>query len=262
MNSSKPICITGEWSNVNDKSRRFEKLRTVPLFAALDHRLFLNKNGEDERLASLPRNQRRKIHADSKRIWQEYKNILDRINKSGVGYMVDHQLRRFLEEYNNRYSMSGIFTQPLSFNYFEAFCEIEIIEKSYAPYTRPAKEVNHLFSLHDYFDYITTPDASVFDIKSLFKLPEDFIFHFTPSGDIGEFTVMNDESREFVIAGFALIRRRNFLHWYLIGGDLHSEAEWSELSKLDDFIELDWLDPYKRPFLEPIIERDGSRRGK
>src|SRR4051812_9645700 len=121
-----------------EKSKRFESLMRVPSYAAADHRFFLDENGRDSRLAALPRKERRKFEAAGKRISVAYHRVLQSIIRSGAGYPVDQLLRQLAFEYTHRYASSGLHNQPVSFNYFEAFCNIKFIDNSFAPYTQPA----------------------------------------------------------------------------------------------------------------------------
>jgi hypothetical protein len=62
-----------------------------------------------------------------------YRRILLGIRQSGAGYPVDQLLRQLAIEYTHRYASAGVGSQPVSFNYFEAFCDIKLIENSVAP---------------------------------------------------------------------------------------------------------------------------------
>ena len=163
-------------------------------------------------------------------------------------------------EYTHRYAASGILNQPVSFNYFEAFCVIRLIEKSTAPFAEPRDEYNHLFSVADYFDYLTSSDKPKFKYGDLLNLPEGVIYHFTQNGNINDFTYLNPTGKEFVISGFSMIRHGAALHWYMTGGEVFPE---SELTSFDEYIDLDKgeVPPHKRKFLEQVINERGKRKG-
>jgi hypothetical protein len=247
--------------NTENKKRRFSNLAKVPPFAVVDHRHFLNKDGKDQRLESLSRNDRRRLKVESRKIALAYNRILDAIRKSGAGYPTDKLLRELAVEYTHRYATSGVYTQPISFNYFEAFCSINLIENSVAPYAEPVPEIDHLFSVVDYFDYITSTDSAGFHLSQLMNLPEDRAFHFTTNGSVLDFTYLTAEGREFVIAGFSMVRRSNSLHWYVLGGELLSESEWR--ARIEDPLEMEQkhIPLNKRLFLSERIESDGNKRG-
>src|SRR5271163_4919712 len=128
----------------NDKLKRFDNLRQVRDVAGLDHRFFLDENGKDRRLAQLSRHERRKLAAETKKTVAAYRRILLGIHQSGAGYPVDQLLRQLAIEYTHRYASAGVHSQPVSFNYFEAFCDIKLIENSVAPYAQPVPELDHL----------------------------------------------------------------------------------------------------------------------
>src|SRR6266852_5265099 len=122
------------------RDRRLDELRKIPSFAAVDHRFFLNEKGEDARLSKLPRRMRQKLKVEGRKIGEKYRQIMRAIIQSGVGYPVDQLLRDLAIEYTHRYASSGVANQPTSFNYFEAFCAIKLIDGTVAPYAEPAEE--------------------------------------------------------------------------------------------------------------------------
>lgn len=243
------------------KDKRFEELRKVPAFAAFDHRLFLDDQGNDRRLSSLPRKDRRQLKAAGRKIGLKYKKIMQEMRRSGVGYPADHLLREMAFEYTHRYASSGLMNQPVSFNYFEPFCSIRLIEGSVAPYVVPLREIDHLFNVTDYFDYITSGDASEYNLSSLMSLPEHIVHHYTQNGSINDFTYMTSEGREFVISGFSMVRHGQSIHWYIIGGEVLSEEEWNERCENTEELDLDYVAPEKRAFLSESIAKNGADRG-
>lgn len=114
------------------KNPRFDSLRQVPVIAGLDHRYFIDKNGKDTRFKNLSRKERRKLAIESNRIGREYERIVCQFSKSGAGLPADRLLRELCLEYTGRYARTGIFSQPVNFNYFEPFCEIGLIKNSVA----------------------------------------------------------------------------------------------------------------------------------
>jgi hypothetical protein len=245
----------------HNRIKRLSVLGTVPSFAAADHRLFLDEHGNDTRLRSLPRAARRQIKADGKKLFASYKKLLHGIAKSGAGYPIDQLLRQLAIEYTHRYMASGLYTQPASFNYFESFCNIQFVENSVAPYAEPAPEVDHLFSLVDYLDFITDSNNVDFQLDQLKALPEGRTLHFTTNGDILDFTFLSVEGREFVISGFSMLRRGNSLHWYLVGGELLSDTEWETLVADQPTHDLQHTAEQKKLFLQEMMERNGNKVG-
>jgi hypothetical protein len=213
------------------RDKRLSRLREIPPIAAVDHRFFLNDKGQDARLQRLPRKARRELKSQGWKLAEKYNAILRDIRYSGVGYPVDQLLRDLAVEYTHRYASSGVMNQPTSFNYFEAFCAIDLIAGSVAPYAEPRQELDHLFNVADYFDYLTSEDTPQADLSDLLNLPEGRIHHFTQNGSIDDFTFMTAEGREFVISGFSMVRHGNSLHWYVLGGEVLPSDEWEKRVK-------------------------------
>ena len=246
----------------SDRLKRLNNLRRVPRIAGLDHRFFLDENGKDRRLAQLSRHERRKLAVETKKIVAAYRQLLLGIHQSGAGYPVDQLLRQLAIEYTHRYASAGVGSQPVSFNYFEAFCDIKLIEDSVAPYAEPVSELNHLFSIIDYLDYVTSPEGISFQLSQLLELPDGKAFHYSLNGDIFDFTFLMPEGREFVVSGFSMVRRGRFVHWYLVGGEVFSHQEWETLIADQGKIDPDCVDPYKRLFLSESIEENGDSLGE
>jgi hypothetical protein len=243
-----------------NRDNRFGKLRTIPGIVGVDHRFFLNEDGKDRRIEKLPRKQRRELAKGAKKIAKKYNQILQFLQRSGVGYPIDKFLRQLATEYTHRYASSGVATQPASFNYFEPFCSIDLIEESFAPYAMPVREIDHVFNVADYFDYLTADDAPNFNLSDLMALPEDVTHHFTQNGNIDDFTYLTSEGREFLISGFSMIRRGNSLHWYVLGGEVLSDEEWKS-EKYNQKVEMTDTPAEKIPFLSESIKESGSRTG-
>jgi hypothetical protein len=201
------------------------------------------------------------MEAEGRRIGSRYVQILQRINKGGAGYPVDTLLRALATEYTHRYATSGTATQPVSFNYFESFCAIRLIEKSTAPYAAPREEHNHLFNVPDYFDYLTSAEKVAFENVDLQNLAEGEVHHFTQNGTVTDFTYLNSRGKEFVISGFSMIRHGNSLHWYMLGGEVLSESELKDLTENDRELEITEAPEPKRKFLEEVMRERGSRSG-
>ena len=243
------------------KNRRFDSLRQVPVIAGLDHRYFIDKDGKDSRFKNLSRKERRKLAIESKRIGREYKRIVCQFSKSGAGFPIDKLLRELCLEYTGRYARTGIFSQPVNFNYFEPFCKIGLIEHSVAPFVAPATEYDHLFSIIDYLDYTTSSDNAGFELLMLMELPEGKISHYTTNGHLSDFTFLTPAGGEFFVSGFSMVRHGHLIHWYLVGGEVLSEQEWEEEHSDDVEFDIENVSPNKRPFLEEIIEQEGKKQG-
>lgn len=246
---------------MSDREKRISELKKVPLVAGVDHRHLLNEKGRLDHIENLPRNERRKLKADAKKIAQQYTRILRGLIKSGAGFPNDQLLRQMAIEYTHRYAASGVSNQPISFNYFEPFCHIKLIKGSVAPYMEIAKEYDHLFYSVDFFDFITSTDSDGFDLVDLCKLPEAKVFHFTTNGDVNDISFLYSEDREFIISGFSMVRRGNSVHWYLIGGEVLSDDEWEVRCANPSEVDMDSIKPSKRAFLRESIEENNYSYG-
>ncbi len=240
---------------------RLSELRKIPPLARRDYRLHLKEHGELPWMSEASRSERRRIEANSKKIGRQYEKIIKETLISGAGFPVDQVLRQLAVEYTNRYASSGTETQPVSFNYFEPFCEIQLIENSVAPYATLAAEVDHLFDLVDFLDYQTSPESSEFDLAPLLDMPEGKSFHFTANGDLLDLRFMDAEGTEFVVSGFSMVRRQSSLHWYIVGGEVFDEEGWRLLSI--EKVEFDPEDviPQKREFLAELVGAEGPKAG-
>jgi len=246
---------------MDEKKRRLSALNKMPSIAQIDHRLLLDKNGRLPFISQLSKSEQRKLKAHAKIISKRYTDILKKITQSGAGFPVDKFLRELVYEYTHRYASSGANTQPLNFNYFESFCNIRLMSNTVAPYAVPSDEIDHLFNLTDYFDYCTSDKMDNFNLTSLMELPENKTLHFTTNGDVLDFSILNAEGKEFVISGFSMIRRKNFLHWYLLGGEILTQEEWKLKSTDQPEVTLDNIHPRKKAFLTEAIEKNNYLYG-
>lgn len=209
------------------RNERLSELGKVNPIGALDHRLLKNEKGEIPLFESMSRKERRDLEAGSRVIRKEYEKKIRDLISSGAKFPSDVLLREMAVEYTNRYANSGIFTQPINFNYFEPFLRIGLIN-GVAPFVAVLHEFNHLFFMEDFFDYVTSSDSDGFDVSSLLKIPQNHIFHFSVSGLVTDFPFFSDEGREFIVSGFSIVRNLNSINWYLIGGEGFSEDEWNK----------------------------------
>jgi len=246
---------------MNDRNKRLSEFEKIPRFARLDHRRFLDGDGKLPFLQRMSRKDRRKLKAESKKIGQQYQNIMKGISRSGVGFPIDQLVRSMALEYTNRFASSGTEQLPVSFNYFEPFCEGKLISNSVAPYMELLPETNHLFSSSDFFDYLTSSDSNNFELKSLLSLPEAEIFHFTASGDILELSFSDARFREYVLSGYSMVRRGNSIHWCVIAGELLSEEEWEIRPSDAKMIDIKDISASKRAFLKKCIEEQENTTG-
>ncbi|MEW9299460.1 hypothetical protein AB2M16_14045 [Acetobacter oryzifermentans] len=247
---------------MNNRNKRLNNLNKIPDIAGMDHRFFLNESGNLVSHEGMTRNQRRLLRIEAKKIFAQYISICKKIQSSGVGFPVDKIIRSMALEYTNRYASSGINNQPISFNYFEPFCEIKLIKDSFAPYASILPEVNHLFSSSDFFDFLTSNDSAGFELSDLLNIPESRTFNFTNNGNIDELSFFDASGREYVISGFSIVRRGNSVHWFLVAGEQLTSEEWEILSEDVPNIDIKYVTPWKRLFLEECIKSSDGTIGK
>lgn len=244
-----------------DRKIRLSELYKIPALAGRDYRHSLNKDGRLPFWDKLSRSERRVLKSESKKISETYTKIIKKLYSSGAGFAVDRTIRRMASEYTHRYASSGLYNQPVSFNYFEPFLHIKLI-RQVAPFAEVESEISHIFSVEDFFDFVTSNYNYKFEISSLKNIPADQIFHFSTSGNVKEISFLNGENREFVVSGFSMIRRGGAIHWYLVGGEEFSEEEWELKCLNQEQVDLAGLNPQKRAFLMERISETGLSKGE
>lgn len=246
---------------MTDRKKRLSEFSKIPEFARMDHRNFLDKDGNHKLISRLPRNKRRQLKKDGEKIRRTYHSIIKHLMDSGSKLPVSEVLRSMVLEYTNRFAGSGTYNQPVSFNYFEPFCWPKIIPDSVAPYFKLKNETDHLFDLSDFFDFVTSGDIDLSDVNFLKEIPEAKIYHFSTSGDLSDTTVFDAEKREFVISGFSMVRHGDVVHWFILAGEIFSEQEWGEMKPHDVGDGISSAPAWKRKFLEEVAERVGRESG-
>lgn len=246
---------------MSDRNSRTKKILSMPSLARMDHRNFLTKEGRLVWENTISRNERRRIKFESKKIANQYKKILKNLFHSGVGFSVDRTLRQMAIEYTSRFASSGTETLPTSFNYFEPFCYVRLMQKCVAPYIDLVPEVNHLFNVSDFFDFLTSAEGEDFSVEELLRIPEARTLHFSNSGDIAEITFFDAFGREYVLSGFSMVRRGNSLHWFLVAGEKLSQDQWSLREKDVQEFEIEGVPLSKRAFIKEVMEKRGKISG-
>ncbi|MEC8011164.1 MAG: GIY-YIG nuclease family protein [Pseudomonadota bacterium] len=209
--------------------KRLSILKRLHPIAADDHRKYLEKDGSLSYLKYLPRNQRRILQKESKKISQKYQDIMSYLELSGCGLISDKFLRQMAIMYTDRYASSGIYTQPSSYNFFEPFCRVKMINENAAPYISILPEYNHLFHLIDYIDYITSDEYEHRSLDFFETIPDNTIYHFSVNGDLNEFSIMGANQKEFVLASFSIVKNGNTINWYAVGAECLSDEEFIAL---------------------------------
>ena len=132
---------------------------------------------------------------------------------------------------------------PSSFNVMEAFVAPQKFEGAIPIYLL-RDERDHLFSLSDFFDYLTSSDGPKNPVREALRLPEGVVHSYTPTGSVQELTFLYGDGTSFVIGGFALIRYGTEVNWILLGGPCLSEVELNAARK--ELIEREPTDVHPR----------------
>jgi hypothetical protein len=134
---------------------------------------------------------------------------------NGLDFLQDKELRYFAQEYNSRTWDHGLGSMPSSFRVLEGFYEwrpdlfmFQIFE-----------EVEHLFSVFDFVDYLTS-DLNNNDIDYFLEhVEDDLIYSYNILNDVNEITFKTKDSLEYVIGGVSILKRKNEAYIMLIAGE-------------------------------------------
>lgn len=165
-----------------------------------------------------------KYKADLKKIWKKTKAIIKAQCENGVGFITDETIRYFFVEYNKRNFEHGLNSMPSSFNVMEAFLE----HRPELAMFRIRDEKDHLFSVAEFFDFITTPDQKN-DINDIVHyMEENVIYSYLSYDDLENFTISSSQKDEYAIAGISIVRHGTEVNMILIAGkraDIAAETE-------------------------------------
>jgi hypothetical protein len=176
------------------------------------------------------RHERRKLNKQTKQRVSRLRPVLKALADGGAGFPIDQMIRAYAAEYNNRSLTHGTQVLPTSFNILEAFLAPEKFE-GIIPIFLLRDERDHMFSLSDFFDYLTSKDGPKNPVAEALRLPEGIIHSYTPTGSLEELTFLYGESTPFAVAGFSFIRYGPEINWLLLGGPRLDEEELSLASK-------------------------------
>jgi len=154
----------------------------------------------------LSRHRRRALDKRTKQLLKKrvYPRLRDLI-ESGAGFPIDQTIRAFALEFNDRALSHGSEVMPASFNMMEAFLFPERVEDRIAV-LRLHPERDHMFSLSDFLDFLTSKDGPIDPVKEALRAPEGIIHSYTPSGALEDLTFLYGDSRAFMVAGFSFVR--------------------------------------------------------
>lgn len=160
---------------------------------------------------------------------------------NGISLLQDKELRFFLNEFNDRAWKHGFGAMPSSFNVLEGFFK-------WNPnlfYFELLEEEEHLFSLYDFFDFVTSKDCSNSVDYFIDTVEDELIYSYNVLNDIKELTFSTTDSKEYVIGGVSFVKRANEVFMLLVAGEF---GDTEEISKnLPDFDESDKVRSYVKP---------------
>lgn len=172
-----------------------------------------------------------KHKADIKKRWKQTNAIIKAQCENGVGFITDETIRYFLVEYNKRNFEHGLNSMPSSFNVMEAFLE----HRPELAMFRIRDEKDHLFSVAEFFDFITTPDQQN-DINDILDyMEENVIYSYVAYDDLEDFTISSGPKGEYAIAGASIVRHGTEVNMLLIAGKrANIVAETESLKSMEE----------------------------
>ena len=218
-----------EFFDGDDMVKRSEREQKLRRYSFPDAHELLERGTHPSQVLS--RKERRTSLKKTKKVVQNALVTRQKIIASGAGYPIDSQIRDFADEYNERSMTHGTRTLPVSFTYLEPFLRPEM-NQGYIPLFNIREESDHLFSMDDYLDYITSSDAPKNYLQTINAFPEETIFNYTPTGNIEDLSYIYNDSRKFSFAGFSMIRHDSEINWILLGGELISSKQVDELTNI------------------------------
>jgi len=150
-------------------------------------------------------------------------------SRNGIGFIQDKELRFFHAEFNSRTWEHGFGSLPASFNVLEGFFRWN----QDLFYFELFEEVEHMFSIFDFFDFVTSKDCSG-SIDYLIKNIEDeLIYSYNILNDIKDITFSTRDSKIYMIGGVSFVKRGNEVFMLLVAGELGDTKELTK--KLRDY---------------------------
>lgn len=156
--------------------------------------------------------------------WERVQTYARAVLQNGAGLLVDQELRLIFDEYNHRLVEHGLLSMPTSFNVMEAFFRYDKRDNFF--YLRP--EHDHLFSISDFIDFVTSSDAPQSPVTGAYQFPEGDVFSYSLYDDPHDLTFTAGTGREVAIGGVSFVRHGDELSVFLAAGqvaDLSAESE-------------------------------------
>ncbi len=137
--------------------------------------------------------------------WLKAKALVFAQRSNGVEFANPQALREFSHEYSHRAVHHGLRTMPSSMNVLEAY--IEYVPNLGVFSLRP--EVDHMFSVTSFTDFVTSPCFKGVVTESTDLLPEAKIFSYANIDEKSRFVIRLNDQKEIYLAGISIVRHGN-----------------------------------------------------
>tara|TARA_R110001583_G_scaffold160071_1_gene311941 strand:+ start:500 stop:2140 length:1641 start_codon:yes stop_codon:yes gene_type:complete len=143
---------------------------------------------------------------------------------NGAGYQADSMLREYNLEYNGRVYGGTLHDMPGSFNVVEAF-------NSFIPPSATFKlrqESDHLFSLNEFIDYVTSSSFDDTNLSFLHDIKEGICHSYNSVSQPLDLTFPTNNGKEYCFSATSFIRFGNEISMLLVAGqicDLNKKTE-------------------------------------
>lgn len=142
-------------------------------------------------------------------------------SRNGIGFIQDKELRFFHAEFNSRAWEYGFGSMPASFNVLEGFYR-------WTPdlfYFELFEEEEHMFSLFDFFDFVTSKNCSGSIDYFIENVEDELIYSYNILNDVKDITFSTTDSKVYVIGGVSFVKRGNEVFMLLVAGELGDTKE-------------------------------------
>jgi hypothetical protein len=142
-------------------------------------------------------------------------------SRNGIGFIQDKELRFFHGEFNLRVWEYGFGSMPSSFNVLEGFFR-------WTPdlfYFELFEEEEHMFSLFDFFDFVTSKNFSGSIDYFIENIEDELIYSYNILNDVKDITFSTRDSKVYVIGGVSFVKRGNEVFMLLVAGELGDTKE-------------------------------------
>ncbi|WP_431271780.1 hypothetical protein [Dankookia sp. P2] len=191
-----------------------QRLRLLGRHYVPDHRTLPQE--VRQRAEGRNRAERRARHKQAEKIIRRTVALCALAAESGAGLPMDRAIRDFLSEVNHREVSHGFDALPASFNVLEAFIGSRPADKVFD--VRPERD--HVFSLEDFLDYLTSSDGPADPCAALPSIPEGVVHSYNAVGDLESLAFIDGEGERHVISGISFVRHGDEVTWMLLCGPI------------------------------------------